>query len=81
MRVEVDNGHSSIPSVPNDPLTESGIELIEGDGELLGSLMSTLFLVGLSIEQRTLLGVASQASHVQSHGSESNSAAHTFLKV
>ncbi len=80
MRVEVDEGHSSIPSVPNDPVTESGIERIEGDGEFLASLLATLFLDRASIEQHALLGVSGEASHAQRHRSESNPPTHTLLK-
>lgn len=68
------------PPITNGLFAEPGMELIERDRELLGSLMPTLLLVGLGIEERTLLGVTGEACHAQRHGSQSNPTTHAFLE-
>jgi hypothetical protein len=56
------------------------MERIEGDREFLGPLLPTLFIKWPGIEQHTLLGKASQASHAERHCAESNPPTHAFLK-
>ena len=57
--MQVDEGHSITPPIPNGLLTESSMELIERDGELLGPLLPTLLVEGSGIEEGTLLGIPS----------------------
>lgn len=78
--MQVDEGHSITPPIPNGLLTESSMELIERDGELLSPLLPTLFLDRPSIKQHALLGKSSQAGHAERHRTESNSPTHAFLK-
>lgn len=59
MCMQVDEGHSITPPIPNGLLTESSMELIERDGELLSPLLPTLLVEGSGIEEGTLLGILS----------------------
>jgi len=58
MGMEMDQGHSTTPSISNGLLSKPDVEGVESDGEPLRPLLLMLLIDGSSLKERALLGIA-----------------------
>lgn len=78
--MQVDEGHSRTPPITNALFSESCMQGVQGDRELLRSVLFALLIKRPVIEQHALLGEAGETGHAQRHGSQSNPPTHALVK-